>query len=193
MYPSSRVCDSLSALIYMNKSTIFYVVSNGTRFPSFFFTRFKISSLSLMSCTKISVNFALTFSGSSFFPMSFPGFIHPMSLKFSCLLISFKSPLSYKTNDLPSIIGSNFCSTSLLARLISSISTQSPCFIALIKFPSTKWKAKFDSILSLFALRFLNFFSSFYHFANSTSPFGFFSSFGLMTSKLWIIPFRSVL
>lgn len=63
--------------------------------------------------------------GNSFLPISLPGFIHVKILKSGCLLISLKSPLSYNTKDFPSIIGNNFCKTSLLAKLISSIKIQS--------------------------------------------------------------------
>lgn len=96
------------------------------------------------------VNFYTKFLGSCFFPWSFPGFIHPNILKSGCLVTVFMSPFSYINRLFPVTKGTSFCNTSLPAKLISSISIQSPFFNAFNRLPSTKLKTNWFLIISMF-------------------------------------------
>ena len=96
------------------------------------------SFLSHISSKFTTVNLRLTFNGNSFLPKSVPGFIQPINLKLGWTTIGSESPLSKNKNSLPSIAGMIFYNNSLLAKFISSINTQWPFYIALIKAPVRK-------------------------------------------------------
>ena len=104
------------------------------------------SAGSVISFTYISVNRPRREAGNSFLPMSVGGFMAANTRKSGWRTTGSTSPLSVRHNDWPSNIPAIPCSVSGVARLISSSKTQCPARMASTSRPSTKAKAKPNSI-----------------------------------------------
>jgi len=136
-----------------NLLSLFIISSSFMVDSNYFLTITWISSNLFRSGTYNYVNFDFIFNGSSFFPISWPGFIQPMILN-PFLILYY--PFSSVSILLFSNIGNNLYNNSLLARFISSNNNQWPLLIAFNKFPSIYLNPNWLSILSFSYFRTTN-------------------------------------